>query len=40
MVPVTDLLTESDYYVLDPHLRPSGHRKIAERLYKLIAASH
>lgn len=40
MVPVTDLLTESDYYVLDPHLRLSGHRKIAERLYKLIAASH
>ncbi|HMU09749.1 MAG TPA: hypothetical protein PKC54_07085 [Ferruginibacter sp.] len=39
MVPVTDLLTESDYYILDPHLRPSGHRKIAGRLYKLIAAS-
>ncbi len=39
MVPVTDLLAESDYYILDPHLRPSGHRKIADRLYKLISAS-
>ena len=32
LVPVADLLTERDYYILDPHIRSSGHRKIAERL--------
>lgn len=36
MVPVADLLTTEDYYILDPHLRPSGHQKIAERLKLLI----
>lgn len=32
LVPVADLLTERDYYILDPHIRSSGHRKLAERL--------
>ena len=36
MVPVADLLTNTDYYILDPHLRPSGHRKIADRLSKYM----
>lgn len=31
-VPVSDILNSGDYYILDDHLRPSGHRKIAERL--------
>lgn len=31
-VPVADLLKSNDYYILDPHLRPSGHQKIAGRL--------
>ncbi|MBL0182681.1 MAG: hypothetical protein IPP96_10445 [Chitinophagaceae bacterium] len=31
-VPVAELLTDADYYILDPHIRPSGHKKIAERL--------
>ncbi|MEI9809883.1 MAG: hypothetical protein WDO16_19575 [Bacteroidota bacterium] len=32
MVPVADTLTPDDYYILDDHLRPSGHQKIAARL--------
>ncbi len=36
MVPVSDLLTDDDYYILDPHLRPSGHRKIANRLAQYL----
>lgn len=36
MVPVADLLTKEDYYILDPHIRPSGHRKIAERLVRFM----
>ena len=32
LVPVADLLSSSDYYILDTHFRASGHRKIAERL--------
>lgn len=39
MVPVTKFLTDKDYYILDPHLKPGGHRKIAERLYELISAT-
>lgn len=35
-VPVADLLTANDYYILDPHIRASGHRKIAERLRTFI----
>lgn len=38
MVPVADLLTADDYYILDPHLKRSGHKKIADRLYQLITA--
>lgn len=36
MVPVADILGDDDYYILDTHLLPSGHRKIAERLYSYI----
>ncbi len=32
LVPVADLLVNEDFYILDMHLRASGHRKIAERL--------
>jgi hypothetical protein len=32
MVPIADMITKEDYYFLDPHMRPSGHRKVAERL--------
>lgn len=32
MVPIADLVTKEDYYLLDPHMRPSGHRKVADRL--------
>lgn len=32
LVPVADLLTAEDYYILDGHIRSSGHRKVAERL--------
>jgi hypothetical protein len=31
-VSVSDLLTRDDYYVIDSHLRPSGHAKIATRI--------
>jgi hypothetical protein len=31
-VNVSDLLTRQDYYVIDSHLRPSGHAKIATRI--------
>lgn len=36
MVPVADLLDNNDYYILDPHLRASGHRKIAQRLIQYM----
>ena len=36
MVPVADLITENDYYILDAHMRVSGQRKIAKRLYDQI----
>lgn len=36
MLPVAGLLTDEDYYILDPHLRPSGHQKIAAQLSKYI----
>lgn len=36
LVPVADLLTANDYYILDPHIKASGHRKIAERLRTFI----
>lgn len=38
LVPVSiiDLLHESDYFVLDGHLRASGHRKIARRIASII----
>lgn len=36
MVPVSDLLDEKDYYILDDHLRSSGHLKIAEQLSKYM----
>ena len=38
MVPVADLLTAEDYYILDPHIRASGHRKIANRIIKYMYA--
>lgn len=36
MVSVAGLLTNEDYYILDPHLRPSGHKKVAAQLSKYI----
>lgn len=36
MVPVADLLTTADYYLLDPHIKASGHLKIAKRLAAVI----
>jgi hypothetical protein len=35
-VNVADLLTRDDYYVIDSHLRPSGHQKVAERIAYVI----
>ena len=35
-VSVSDLLTRDDYYVIDSHLRPSGHAKIATRIAEYI----
>lgn len=32
IVPVADTIGKRDYYILDDHLRPSGHQKIAARL--------
>lgn len=29
-------LSEQDFFLLDPHLRPSGHKKIATRLWEMI----
>ncbi len=37
MVPVAGLLTNEDFYILDPHIKASGHRKIAERLFRYMA---
>jgi flavodoxin len=36
VVPTADLFTRNDYYILDDHLRASGHRKIAERLMQYM----
>lgn len=36
-VPVADLLTGADYFILDPHIRASGHKKIAERLLTYLS---
>lgn len=36
MVPVAGLLSDDDYYILDAHLGPSGHRKIANRLAQYL----
>jgi hypothetical protein len=35
-VNVAGLLTRDDYYVIDSHLRPSGHQKVAERISYII----
>ncbi len=35
-VSVSDLLTRDDYYVIDSHLRPSGHAKVATRIAEYI----
>lgn len=35
-VPVADILSKQDYYILDAHPHASGHHKIAERLYRVI----
>jgi hypothetical protein len=35
-VNVADLLTRDDYYVIDSHLRPSGHAKVATRIAEYI----
>jgi len=35
-VSVSDLLTQSDYYVIDSHLRPSGYEKVADRISYVI----
>jgi hypothetical protein len=35
-VDVAPALTSNDFYVLDDHMRPSGHRKVGEVLAKLI----
>lgn len=32
VVNVSDTLTRQDYFILDPHLLPIGHQKVAERL--------
>lgn len=31
-IDVSDILQRSDYYIIDSHLRPSGHEKIATRI--------
>jgi hypothetical protein len=36
IVPVADLFQAKDYYILDRHLRASGHQKIADRLYPYL----
>jgi len=33
---VSELLQPGDYYIMDIHIRNSGHRKIAEGLYKMM----
>ncbi|MDP4263248.1 MAG: hypothetical protein Q8941_12035 [Bacteroidota bacterium] len=35
-VPVADILGPEDYYILDDHLRASGHQKIAGRLDRVM----
>ena len=30
------ILTDNDYYILDDHIKPSGHKKIADKLLKII----
>ena len=37
-VPVSKLFDKEDYYILDPHLRPSGHRKIAHLLRSYLTS--
>ena len=36
MLKVSTLLQPNDYYILDPHLKSSGHRKIAQALWKMM----
>lgn len=36
-VNVSDVLTPSDYFVIDPHLRPSGYEKVANKISTFIA---
>jgi hypothetical protein len=33
---VSELLQPNDYYIMDIHLRNSGHRKIAEGIWKMM----
>ena len=33
---VADVLTPSDYYIIDPHLRASGHEKVAKKISAFI----
>jgi len=30
------ILTDNDYYILDDHIRPSGHKKIADKLLQIL----
>ncbi len=36
VIPTAELLPAEEHYILDAHLRASGHRKVAERLYKYM----
>jgi len=36
MVPIAGLLSHDDYYILDPHVKAAGHRKVAERLLSYL----
>jgi hypothetical protein len=38
-VDMSRLLTADDYYIIDAHLRPSGHEKIAKEILSVIAAN-
>lgn len=40
LFPVNDLLSESDYYLMDDHLNSSGHRKVAEALWEYVISNN
>lgn len=40
VIDASSFLAKEDFYIIDDHLRPSGHRKVAEAIEKIVKGMH